>query len=129
MPDTAVVADAEAAIRAAAIAYCEALHRADAAAVAEVFHEASHLYTVTGEGALIDWPRPVFLERVGGRAPADGTPDYTIDAITVTGEMALVRLHVQVGERRFEDHLNFLLVEGTWRMIAKICRVADGPAL
>ncbi|MEO0622737.1 MAG: nuclear transport factor 2 family protein [Pseudomonadota bacterium] len=116
-------------LTAAAEAYCKGLHAADTEAVAEVFHEASHLYTVTGEGALIDWPRPQFLERVGGRAPAEGMPDYTIDDIAVRGEMALVRLHVQVGERRFEDHLNFLRIDGAWRMIAKICRVVDGPAL
>ncbi len=121
--------DAEAAVRAAAEAYCAALWHADAETCARIFHEASHLYGVAADGALVDMPRATFLERVGSREPGEGPPDYAIREVIVTGEMAFVRLEVAVPGRRFEDQLNFLEIDGAWRVIAKLFRVAEGPAL
>jgi hypothetical protein len=124
-----VTTETQAAVRAAAEAYCRALHEADRDALARIFHEDSHLY-LSQDGALADWPREHFLDRVGSRAPGQGAPDYEIETVDVAGpEMAAVRLLVGVPPRRYRDYLNFLKVGGEWRVIAKVFRVADGPAV
>lgn len=124
-----VVTDAEAAVRAAAEAYCRALHDADTKALARIFHENAHLY-LAQDGVLTDWPRQHFLDRVGSRERGRGEPDFEIEAVDVAGpEMAAVRLFVGVPPRRFRDYLNFLKIGGEWRVIAKVFRVADGPAV
>lgn len=124
-----VTTDTEAAVRAAAEAYCRALHDADTAALARIFHENSHLY-LAQDGVLTDWPRQFFLDRVGSRSPGQGAPDFEIESVDVAGpEMAAVRLSVGVPPRRYRDYLNFLKVGGEWRVIAKLFRVADGPAV
>ena len=121
--------DLEAAVRGAAEAYCRALHRCDAQALARIFHESAHLY-LSEKGALTDWPRQHFLDRVAGREPGEGEPDFEIEAIDIAGpEMAWVRLSVSVPGRRFRDYLNFLRLDGEWRVIAKVFRVVDGPAV
>ena len=116
-------------VRAAAEAYCRALHDADTGTLARIFHENSHLY-LAQDGVLTDWPRQFFLDRVGSRSPGQGAPDFEIEAVDVAGpEMAAVRLVVGVPPRRYRDYLNFLKVGGEWRVIAKLFRVADGPAV
>ncbi|MGF1501504.1 MAG: nuclear transport factor 2 family protein [Paracoccaceae bacterium] len=120
---------AEAEVAAQARAYADALHRADTAALEAIFHPSSHLYA-SQDGALIEWPRAHFLARVGSRAPLDGATDVQIEAVHVAGpEMAHVTLSVAVPPRRYTDYLDFLKLDGEWRIIAKIFRVADGPAV
>ncbi|MGF1500520.1 MAG: nuclear transport factor 2 family protein [Paracoccaceae bacterium] len=115
------------AVRARAVAYAEALWRGDAVALEGIFHPAAHLYA-SQDGALIDWPRAQFLDRVAARSPGEGPAEYTIREVSVVGpEMAHVALDVAVPERRFTDYLNFLMLDGEWRVIAKIFRVAEGP--
>lgn len=121
--------DVEAAVRGAAEAYCRALHACDTGTLARLFHEDAHLYLAQG-GVLTNWPRQVFLDRVGSRQAPVGEPDFEIESIDVAGpEMALVRLSVGVPPRRFRDYLNFLLIDGEWRVISKVFRLADGPAV
>jgi hypothetical protein len=121
--------DAEAAVRGAAEAYARALHACDTAALARLFHEGSHLY-LSQDGVLTDWPRQRFLDRVGGREPAGSDADFEIESVDLAGpEMAWVRLSVGVPPRRFRDYLNFLKIDGEWRVIAKVFRVVDGPAV
>lgn len=121
--------DVEAAVREAAEAYCRALHDADTGALGRLFHENSHLY-LAQEGVLTDWPRQTFLDRVGSRQPGGGAPDFEIESVDVAGpEMACVRLSVGVPPRRYRDYLNFLKIDGEWRVIAKLFRVVDGPAV
>ena len=45
------------------------------------------------------------------------------------GEIARVHLWVDVPPRRFEDHLGFVRVDGDWKLITKVFRTMDGPAL
>ncbi|MEM6944511.1 MAG: nuclear transport factor 2 family protein [Pseudomonadota bacterium] len=128
MKDAVEEADLKA-VMAAAEAYCVALHESDTARLAAIFHENSHLYA-SGEAGLIDWPLPFFLERVGGREPGKGAPDYEILSVEMSGpEMARVHLEVAVPPRRYADYLDFLKLNGAWRVIAKIFRVAEGPAV
>jgi hypothetical protein len=121
--------EAEAAVRAAAEEYCRALHAADTSALGRIFHEDSHLY-LAQEGVLTNWPRRHFLDRVRSRQPGQGAPDFEIESVDVAGpEMAVVRLSVGVPPRRYRDYLNFLKIGGEWRVISKVFRVADGPAV
>ena len=122
--------DPRAEVRAAAEAYARALHESDTYRLGALFHEAAHLYAVDGDGALIDWPRAHFLERVADRAPGAGAPEFEIETVDLAGpEMATVRLTVRAGARRFRDYLNWLKLGGEWRVIAKVFRVEDGPEL
>ena len=124
-----VATDAQSEVRAAAEAYCRALHEADTAALARLFHENAHLY-LSQQGVLTDWPRGHFLERVGSRQPGQGAPDFEIESVDIAGpEMAAVRLSVGVPPRRYRDYLNFLKIGGEWRVISKVFRVAEGPAV
>lgn len=121
--------DVQAAVREAAQAYCRALHEADTGRLSRLFHENAHLYLSQG-GVLTDWPRQHFLDRVGARPPGEGAPEFEIESIDVAGpEMACVRLSVGVPPRRYRDYLNFLKIDGEWRVIAKLFRVVDGPAV
>jgi hypothetical protein len=125
----AVQEDLHASVAAAAEAYCHALHAADTAALRAIFHEAAHLFA-SQDGRLVDWPLETFLERVGGRAPGAGEADFEILAVDLAGpEMAHVKLTVAVPPRRYTDYLSFLDIGGEWRVIAKIFRVAEGPAI
>lgn len=122
-------AGAEAEIRALVAAYCEATQKADTSALGEIFHPSSHLYA-SQEGVLTDWPRAEFFNVVGKRAPAEGPAEFEILSIDFAGpEMAAVKLELQLPIRRFTDYLNFLKIDGRWQVIAKICRVDDGPAI
>ncbi|MEM1345603.1 MAG: nuclear transport factor 2 family protein [Pseudomonadota bacterium] len=127
-------ADAYAAVQQAAEHYCRALHERDLDTLKALFHESAHLYTVGADGALIDWPRQHFLDRVSARAPAEAPFDpqthCTIESVDVAGpEMAQVKLSVAVAPRRYTDYLNFLKIDGAWRVIAKVFRTAEGPPL
>jgi hypothetical protein len=122
--------DTRAAVTAAAEAYALALHESDTGALARLFHEAAHLYAVDGDGRLVDWPRAHFLERVGAREAGEGEPAFEIEAVDAAGpEMAHVRLTVRVPPRLYRDYLDFLRIDGEWRVIAKVFRVEEGPAL
>jgi hypothetical protein len=120
----------EAAIRALAVAYCEAIHFADTGVLAAMCHDRFLMTAVTGSGGTLTWDTPQFLARVGGRAAFPGAPSYEISGIDVAGgEIARVHLWVDVPPRRYEDHLGFVRVGGEWKLITKVYRTKDGPAL
>ncbi|MEL6478051.1 MAG: nuclear transport factor 2 family protein [Pseudomonadota bacterium] len=123
------LAAAEAEIRAAASDYCVAGIKADIPVLERIFHEGSHLYA-SQDGKLIEWPRQAFLDRVAGRGAVEGEPEFEILSVHFAGpEMAHVHLNMTIPPRVFTDYLNFLRIDGEWRVIAKIFRVADGPAV
>ena len=114
----------------AAEAYARALHESDTETLRALFHADSHLYAVGADGGAIDWPRETFLDRVGSRPPGEGAAEYRIEQVDVAGpEMAWTRLTVRAGDRLFRDYLNWLHLDGEWRVIAKIFRVEEGPAI
>jgi 4-oxalocrotonate tautomerase len=117
-------------VRAAAEAYCAALHRSDAAALEALFDPRAHLYGAE-DGAVVDLPRDAWLARVAARAkpPPDSRPAYRVEMVDLSGpETAVARVSLAVGSRSFTDYLNWLKVDGSWRVIAKVYRVTDGPA-
>lgn len=116
-------------VEAAAVAYCVALHEGDAVTLAKIFHEQSNLYASENDALIVN-PREAFLDRARTRGKMDGAPDYEILSVEMAGpEMAHVTLSVGLQPRRFLDYLNFLKIDGEWRVIAKIFRVAEGPAV
>lgn len=125
-----VAVPAEDAVRAQAIAYCEGIHHSRPEIFREMCHEHFAMTAVTGAGGTQHWDKAAYLERVRGRAPFPGVPSYKILSVDVAGdETARVHLWVDVPPRRFEDHLGFVRVGGQWKLITKVFRTLDGPAL
>ena len=120
----------EAEIRALAVAYCEAIHFSRPEVFVEMCHEKFLMTAVTGSGGDVFWDKPAYLERVGSRDPFPGEPSYEILSVDLAGgEIARVHLWVDVPPRRFEDHLGFVKTGGEWKLITKVFRTMDGPAL
>ena len=118
------------AVRAQAVAYCEAIHHARPEVFEAMCHPAFAMTARTGSGATQHWDKAAYLARVGGRAPFAGAPSYEILSVDVAGdEIARVHLWVDVPPRRFEDHLGFVRTDGAWKLITKVFRTMDGPAL
>lgn len=118
------------AVRALAVAYCEGIHHSLAHMFADMCHDNFLMTAVTGSGGAQFWDKSAYLERVAGRLPFAGDPSYEILSVDVAGdEIARVHLWVDVPPRRFEDHLGFIRVDGAWKLITKVFRTLDGPAL
>ena len=117
-------------VRAAAVSYCEGIHSSDVEMFRGMLHEKFLMTAIAGSGAPVFWDKAGYLERVGGRDPLAGAPDYEIISIDIAGDvMAHVKLQVRVPPRLFEDYLGFFRVDGEWKLITKLFRTADGPEL
>ncbi|MEM8825192.1 MAG: nuclear transport factor 2 family protein [Pseudomonadota bacterium] len=120
----------EDAVRAQAVAYCEGIHHSRPDVFEEMCHERFSMTALTGSRATQHWDKAAYLARVRGRAPLPGAPSYEILSVDVAGdEIARVHLWVDVPPRRFEDHLGFVRTDGAWKLITKVFRTLDGPAL
>ena len=118
------------AVHALAVAYCEGIHHATSDVFADMCHDNFMMTAVTGSGGVTFWDKQAYLARVAGRAGFSGAPSYEILAVDVAGdEIARVHLWVDVPPRRFEDHLGFVRVDGAWKLMTKVFRTLDGPAL
>ena len=117
-------------IHAQAVAYCEGIHHSTPETFVEMCHDNFSMSAVTASGGTVHWNKSDYLERVAGRDPFPGEPSYGILSVDVAGgEIARVHLRVDVPPRRFEDHLGFVRVDGDWKLITKVFRTMDGPAL
>ena len=120
---------AQEAIHGLAVAYCEAIHFAKADVFVDMCHENFVMTAVTPQGAAQFWDKSAYLERVRGRAPFPGNPSYEVYSIDVAGdEIARAHLWVDVPPMRYEDHLGFIRVDGTWKLMTKVFRTMTGPA-
>ncbi|MFY9211689.1 MAG: nuclear transport factor 2 family protein [Aestuariivita sp.] len=120
----------EATIHALAVAYCEAVHFAREQVFADMCHENFLMTAATGSGGLQFWDKAAYLERVATRDAFPGEPSCEIISLDVAGdEIARVHLWVDVPPRRFEDHLGFVRVDGAWKLMTKVFRTMDGPAM
>ncbi|SIS70332.1 Putative lumazine-binding [Roseivivax lentus] len=118
------------AIRSLAQAYCEAIHHSTPEVFVEMCHDNFLMTAADGSGGAQFWDKIAYLARVGGRDPFPGAPSYEIlDLDVAGGEIARAHLWVDVPPRRFEDHLGFIRVDGAWKLITKVFRTMDGPAL
>lgn len=117
-------------VTAAAEAYCVALNKADGDALDALCHERFLMTWVKEDGT------PRFLNKekfVGGIRTLDAdtdAPSFEVLSIDVEGpDMAHVKLWVDMPPRRYLDYLGFFRIEGEWRLITKLFRVAEGPEL
>ncbi len=117
-------------LEAAITAYCHALHNGDGAAVDALCHERFLMQWVGQDGGARCIDKAAFVARIGGRDAFPGAPQFVVHSVDLDGaDMAQVRLDVTVPPRVYTDQLGFLRVDGTWRLMTKLFRVADGPAL
>ncbi len=118
------------AVHACAVAYCEAIYQGRVEVFEELCHERFLMSAGTGDGGAAFWDKAAYMERVASRGALDGPSCYDILSVEVAGnETARVHLWIDVPPRRFEDHLGFLRVDGVWRLITKVFRIMQGPAM
>ncbi len=118
--------DATAEIRALAELYCRALHHSDAAAFETLMHDRFFMTSAgTGDGPTF-FDKAIFIDRVRNRPPFSDEPSFEIFDIDIEGgEMAQVKLRVDLPPRRFHDYLGFFRVEGEWKLVTKLFRTVS----
>jgi hypothetical protein len=103
--------------------YFDALHHSDAALLGRLFHQDSNLYS-GGPDGLSAMPIADYLARVAARpAPADAghAREGKVLILDISGPAtAFAKVSCAVAPMRFVDYLNFVKVDGAWRIIAKI---------
>ncbi|SLN41175.1 nuclear transport factor 2 family protein [Roseisalinus antarcticus] len=128
MMDAAAMTAAEA-VSAQARAYCEAVHQANPEAFDHMCHPSFMMTAVAGSGHPVFWDKEAYMRRVAGRDPQIGPASFEILQVDAAADTAHVKLWVDVPPQRFEDYLGFFLIEGEWKLITKLFRTIDGPAL
>lgn len=119
----------DAALEAAVRRYCHALHEGDGAVLEALCDGRFLMHWVNGAGQTQAMDKAAFVARVGGRSAAPGAPVFEVLSMDVDGAVAQVKLNVRVPPRVYTDQLGFLSVGGEWRLVTKLFRVADGPAM
>jgi hypothetical protein len=110
--------------------YCHALHFGDGAALDLMCDARFLMHWVGRDGAAQVMDKAAFVERVGARQAFPGQPVFELLSVDVAGdEIAQVKLNVTVPPRVYTDQLGFFRVGGEWRLVTKLFRVADGPAM
>ncbi|SHH26146.1 nuclear transport factor 2 family protein [Marivita hallyeonensis] len=108
-----------------AVAYSEAVYYARADVFKGMCHERFSMTLINDDGTTLHWDKASYLERVSGRTAFEGNASYEIKGIDVSGgTMARVHLWVDVPSARYEDHLGFVLVDGSWKLLTKVFRTA-----
>ena len=109
------------AVLAQAKAYGEAVYFAQADVFDAMCHDRFQMTLVEDTGATF-WDKAAYLERVRGRTPFAGDASYGVISVDVSGPIARVHLWVDVPPLRYEDHLGFVLENGTWKLLTKVFR-------
>jgi 4-oxalocrotonate tautomerase len=103
--------------------YFDGFYEGDLDTLKQVFHPDCHLISGTG-GSLVNEPMADVYARVAGRvSPArNGQPRYDrILSIDLAGpETALVTCRMAVEPKLFTDYLNFVKLDGRWRIVSKV---------
>jgi len=111
-------------LEAAALAYCDAVYFAKAEVFEDLCHEKFQM-TLIENGEATFWDKPAYLARVRGRDPFPEPAVYEILSMDNAGdEIARVHLTVDVPPLRYEDHLGFVRVDGSWKLLTKVFRTA-----
>ena len=118
----------DAGLNAAIQRYCHALHYGDGAAL-EALCDARFLMHWVGKSGPQVIDKAAFTARVGARDAFPGEPVFEVLSVDLNGEIAQVKLNVKVPPRVYTDQLGFFRVGGEWRLVTKLFRVADGPAV
>lgn len=103
--------------------YFDGFHNGDVETLKKVFHPNCHLISGT-TGEMVDDPMPAVYERVKGRkSPAEnGQVRYDqILSIDLAGpDCALVKVQIGIEPKLFTDYLNFVKLDGEWRIASKV---------
>jgi hypothetical protein len=108
----------------AARIYCEAVWFARAEVFETLCHDRFQM-TLVDKGETTFWDKASYLKRVRARDPFPAPASYEILSVDEAGgEIARVHLTVDVPPLRYEDHLGFVHVDGTWKLLTKVFRTA-----
>ncbi|WP_298429454.1 nuclear transport factor 2 family protein [uncultured Jannaschia sp.] len=119
---------AETDLRDVAQRYCEGVYHARPEIFEEICHDRFAMTEITPEGGENAWDKASYLERVRGRSAFPGDVSAEILDVDIAGdEIARVHLWVDVPPRRYEDHLGFVRVDGSWKLLTKVFRTM-GPS-
>jgi Putative lumazine-binding len=111
------------ALRALAQTYFDGAYEMDADKFASIFHPSSSVTKVGDDGNVSVTPIATWLAAVRTlKAPKQqGLERHDqILSIDVEGELALVKLKLQIPPRYFTDILSCLKVNGTWKIAQKV---------
>ncbi|HEY9569105.1 MAG TPA: nuclear transport factor 2 family protein [Thalassobaculum sp.] len=103
--------------------YFDGFYNGDVPTLEKVFHPDCHLISGTG-GTLANDPMSAVYARVRARRKPSvaGQPRYDrILSIDLSGpETALVTCRIGLDPRLYTDYLNFVRLDGRWRIVSKI---------
>lgn len=103
--------------------YFDGFYRGDVDTLMSVFHPNCHLYSAT-TGTVADDDMDAVYARVTGReAPAlrNETRADRIISIDFSDDVtALATVQIGIGDKLFTDYLNFVHIDGQWRIISKV---------
>jgi hypothetical protein len=111
------------ALRSLAQTYFDAAYEMDADKFASIFHPSSSVTKVGDDGSVNVTPIGMWLAAVRNmKAPKQlGLErDDQILSIDVEGELAHLKLKLQIPPRYFTDLLSCLNVNGTWKIVQKV---------
>ena len=111
------------ALRSLAQTYFDGAYEMDADKFASIFHPSSSVTKVGDDGNVSVTPIAMWLAAVRNlKAPKQqGLERHDqILSIDVEGELALVKLKLQIPPRYFTDMLSCLKVNGTWKIAQKV---------
>lgn len=122
--------DAEQALRALAQNYFDAAYDMDAERFRTIFHSLSAVTRLGDDGEVSVMPIETWLV---GVANATSPRELKLErkdeivAIDVSGDLALVKLKLQMPPRHFTDLLSCLKVQGSWKIVQKAMTVEVRP--
>ena|SRR5204863_1285728 len=110
-------------LRSLAQTYFDAAYEMDAEKFASIFHPSSSVTKVGDDGNVGVTPIAGWLAAVRTmKAPIQQglERDDRVLFIDVEGELALLKLKLQISPRYFTDMLSCLKVNGTWKIVQKV---------
>lgn len=111
------------AVGALLVDYFDGLYHSDTARLARVFHPQARYLCATG-GTLQQLDMPAYFAIVDARESPASRGESRIDrivAIDLVGSTAAsARVECAIGERRFDDLLSLIHIDGRWQIIAKV---------
>ena len=103
--------------------YFDGLYHSDTARLARVFHPAAQ-YICATDGRLQHLDMPSYFAIVEKRESPASRNEPRVDRILaiefVGTTMASARVECAIGERRFDDLLSLIHIDGRWQIIAKV---------
>ncbi|MEQ8399203.1 nuclear transport factor 2 family protein [Thalassobaculum sp.] len=101
----------------------DGFYTGDVETLKKVFHPDCHLISGTG-GSLANDPMEAVYARVRGRAKPSEAGQRRYDhilSIDLAGpETALVTCRIALEPKLFTDYLNFVKLDGQWRIVSKV---------